>query len=1121
MNKKLFSLLLALMAGVGTMSAGQGSHNGIYYYLYGKYLGYHAKVIAPYNGTKYTGTIDIPSSFVYDYDGGTYTVDEIDQSAFSSCTGLVSVTLPNTITTIGKSAFSGCTGVTTISIPSSVSSIGNYAFGNVLNIVYNGTATGAPWGARSMNGYVDGLLVYNDASKTTLLACSVTATGEITIPNSVTSIADKAFQNCSGLTSVTIPNGVTSIGGYAFYGCSSLTSVTIPNSVTSIGENAFSGVINIVYNGTATGAPWGARSMNGYLEGLLVYSDASKTTVLACSSLATGEIVIPNSVTNIGDWAFSGCGSLTSVAIPSSVTSIGKDAFNNCYGLTRVRINDLAAWCSISFINNNNFLYNGGNPLGYAHHLYLDNTEIKQLTIPNGVTSIGDYAFYSCSGLTSVTIPNSVTSIGKAAFYECSGLTNATIGNGVTSIGDDAFCLCSSLASVTIGNSVTSIGTYAFNSCSGMTSVTIGNGITSIGNNAFYGCSGLTSVHISDLAAWCDIIFSNNTSNPLGYARHLYLDNTEITDLVIPNSVTNIKDYSFYGCSGLISVTIPNSVTWIGDGAFFDCTGLTSVHISDLTAWCSIYFDRNWAISNPLYYAHNLYLNNELVTDVVIPDGITSIHPYAFEGCSSMVSVTIPNSVTSIGYGAFSGCSSMNAVHISDMAVWCSIYYQSSGTSPLYYAHNLYLNNELITDLVIPDCISCVQSYSFEGWSSLNSVTIPNSVTYIGNNAFYECSGLTSVTVEATTPPSVYSYSFPANQRIYVPIGTLAAYKSTNWNNFDLRVFDLVAYEGENSPTSFTASLGDNVTGQYIASCGMEGGETFAGNTIEYIGLDPESEYQNIPLFAITTGNDYLTTSISFTTSALTLTTQPSKTVSSNTAILLAETNMADAEVSCGFEWKRNDAPEDFEATKVFCPVANGTMAGRLKGLKDDVYYKYRAFYQSAAGNMYYGDWKYIFTGDNAVEFDPVLYTYPASAVTETEATLKGYALEGSDDFNEQGFEYWADSRVIPNNAPVRKSVIGDKQRIAASGIAMKVTLTDLDEGTVYKYRTYAQIGDQTVYGAEMSFTTKGEYQEPTAIDEIVNDKMGKCENMKILRDGQLFILREGKTYNAQGARVE
>ena len=282
-------------------------------------------------------------------------------------------------------------------------------------------------------------------------------TGDVVIPEkftyegveySVTSIGNGAFNSCSGLTSVTIPNSVTSIGYQAFYGCSSLTSVTIGNSVTSIGDWAF-------------------------------YS---------CSGLTS--VTIPNSVTYIGSDAFHGCSGLTSVTIPNSVTSIGSFAFRECSGLTSVHITDLAAWCKIAFS-----MISYSNPLSYAHHLYLNGEEIKDLVIPNSVTTIGNYAFLGCSGLTSVAIPNSVTSIGDGAFDSCTGLTSVTIPNSVTSIGQTAFRYCTGLTSVTIPNSVTSIGGVAFEGCTGLTSVTIGSGVRYIYERAFAGCNKLEEVY--------------------------------------------------------------------------------------------------------------------------------------------------------------------------------------------------------------------------------------------------------------------------------------------------------------------------------------------------------------------------------------------------------------------------------------------------------------------------------------------------------------------------------------------------------------------------------------------------------------------------------------------------
>ena len=350
------------------------------------------------DGISAIGEVVIPET-VASYSGEIYSVTSIRKYAFYACSGLTSITIPNSVASIGESAFRGCSGLTSIAIPS-VTSIEGVTFSgcsSLTSVTIPNSVTSIGFGAFS---YCSGLT-------------------SVTIPDSVTSIGPDAFRGCSGLTSITIPNTVTSIEENAFRGCSGLTSVTIPNTVTSIGLCTFSGCS-------------GLERISVEMGNLVFDSRDNCNAIIETkeSRLISGckKTVIPNTVTSIGESAFRGCSGLTSITIPNTVTSIGESAFRGCSGLTSIAIP------SVTSIGLSTFSGCSG---------------LTSLTIPNSVASIGEYAFYACSGLISITIPNSVALIGQMAFSGCKGLTSLVFEGCVGFIELGAFKDCKNIASIT------------------------------------------------------------------------------------------------------------------------------------------------------------------------------------------------------------------------------------------------------------------------------------------------------------------------------------------------------------------------------------------------------------------------------------------------------------------------------------------------------------------------------------------------------------------------------------------------------------------------------------------------------------------------------------------------
>ena len=655
-------------------------------------------------GGGYEGGGDTPNVSSTPSEGLKFTINE-DNTAYSvadigTCTDTdVVITssyngLP--VTGIVDYAFDDCTSLTSVTIPDSVTSIGRAFSGcESLNAVYISDI--AAWCGISFGA--NPLLYANN------LYLNGTLVTDLVIPSGVTSIGDRAFSGCTSLTSVTIPNSVTSIGDGAFYDCTSLTSVTIGKEVTSIGIRAFDG----------------------------------------CTSLTS--ITILGNVTSIWERAFDGCTSLTSVTIGNGVTSIDS-TICNIATLTNITVGENNP--NYKSIDGNLYSKDGSELIRYA-----SGKSATSFAIPDGVTSIGAYAFDDCTSLTSITIPTSLTSIDGSMFEDCTSLANIivkignpaykstdgnlyrygrdiygkelikyaigkpdtsfTIPDNITSIASGAFLGCTSLTSITIPDSVESLGEYAFGGCSSLTSITIPDSWRGI-PSSIYNIETLTSITVNESNPNCKSIDGNLYSKD-GSKLIRYATGKSDTSVVIPDNVTSIGDKAFYDFTSLTSITIPDSVTSIGSSAFTGCTNLTSITIPDSVTSIG---------SSAFTGCTNL-------ASVTIGNGVTTIGDWAFYDCTSLTSIAIPDSVTSIGNSAFYGCKGLTSVTI--------------GNGITSIRSNVFTGCTSLTSVTIPDSVTSIISGAFLDCTSLTSITISDSVMNIGDEVFGRCESLTTITI--------------------------------------------------------------------------------------------------------------------------------------------------------------------------------------------------------------------------------------------------------------------------------------------------------------------------------------------------------------------------------------
>ena len=762
---------------------------------------------------------------------GAYTVPDgvtsIVGSAFCSCSGLTSVDIPDGVTSIGENAFNSCSGLTSVDIPDGVTSIGYRAFGGCYNlntICFNGNKPNIENNAFEYDNliavYPAGNETYSGAGKygaSTLfwvpdnqnyIASGVwgesitwqlltdgtlylSGTGpmpdfhsgdsseipwneyksnilSVEIGDGITAIGDHVFANYSKIKSVKISSSVQTIGDTAFQYCSKLESITIGNGVQSIGSSAFK--YTAYYNDNSN---WEDGVL--YIGDCLIEANESKsksgtfdikpgTRLIADSACgdrynewqSVKSIVFPDSVEYIGAYAFVNCGYLTSVILPDSVKTVGDFAFDGGVLKELVLGNGIKSIGNCAFSTYvteitlpDSIEHLGGSAFyGLVEKLNIpknskyfstrdgavfnkDGTELiwspmiksGEYVVPDGVKSIADYAFY-LSSLTSVVLPEGLESIGENAF-SYSGIKTVNFPDGIKSIGDRAFDYCSNLTTIDLPDSLTFLGQSAFANCSALKEVKLSKGITTIPQSAFSGCGGLT-------------------------------------EIVIPEGVTDIE-YGAFQSTGIKSITIPTTLKYATNGL---PTTIRNVYINDLAKWCENALSYGTLLSN----GADLYLNGELVKDLVIPNGVTSIPENCFYGCTSIATVSIPDSVTSIGYGAFSNC------------------------------------------------------------SNLLSVNIPAGVKSFKSNYFNQCYNLLEVRFEGDAPEFIQYGSdpfqgCPSNMNIMLPAGNTTWTSSAKYNSADKTLFGYpVVFYGEGACPHNADSYTKVVT---PTSCGMAGYTTY------------------------------------------------------------------------------------------------------------------------------------------------------------------------------------------------------------------------------------------------------------------------------------------------------
>lgn len=879
---------------------------------------------------------------------------------------------------------------------------------------------------------IDGVVVYEPTS-------SYEVVKDKNFP--VKAIATGAFKGASGLTSVTIPEGLDSLGARVFYSCRALTSVVLPSSVRSLGQATF-------YN---------------------------------CQGLAS--VTLSSSLTAIADSTFMRCTALQSVSVPASVTTIGDDAFRGCTSLRTVRLSE--------------GLINLGRSANYTY-VFEECTSLSSISIPKSVKLIGGAAFKNCTALAEVSLPSLAEdqvqgfdlfegctalqwitlpegwNLKGSMFSGCTNLEQVRLPKSTTTIGTRCFYGCKSLLEIDIPAGVSHIWDYAFANCKSLTQVVIPQGVQNIGDHAFGGCESLSQVEIpGSVQTIGEVAFSGCTA---------------LERIVIPEGVQSIGKRAFNLCAGIQAMVIPETVTFLGEQSLppnvthvLSLANLSEAYKSDhdpFNSTCVVYvpngkkscYNRSSSLLKAVFPTENTPTSITLTAtdDYTFTKAALkySSDTLSARSADSGGNVCFDGLIPGTRYnfdveGFFHGLPF--ATHIDDKL------YGGYGQWTEYLDYTFTLLTQTNTTLRVKAV--CTSNVDIEKYA----LTV-NGVTYDGKN---------EALVTGLFPEETIKCTFAVTLKGGHTCTSADRFFSTK--PVDMTV-STAATASSLALTGTYSVIDADVTTSEIDQTGQ--------SAYKWTGLEPNTSYTHQYQVTVRVGakTRKYSKSVPVKLPALEIETLQPKGLTATSTLVAGRANVDDEETGAGFQWRKYDAPSTLKSSEAYAPVYGGTIEGYIKNLSTASYYNVRAFYKSASGTYYYGEWV-TFDPSDFSYFEPTVHTYALVQVVQGTAHVGGVVLQGSSEIVEQGFEYWASTAA--RSAHVKT--------VQASGQRMEADLTGLASKTTYSVRAYARTAEGTTYGETIQFTTP----VLTAIDAVTAPD-GNGLSLRVKQESGLQIAVNG-----------